>query len=315
MGITNPVPRPLPPCPLRGRLLPFARSGHTLLSMTAYALCHFSGTGNTERVSCLLAEHLGNASLHRVESILSAGASGPVLTADQTIVLLYPVYALDAPPIMYRFLTHLCRNESRNAPSRAAIITVPCDPHTTNSAAVLGVRRRLERWGCRVVYENQVVMPANILRSYPEPWRWQLLEGATGRTAAIARDLAAGVERRYAPSLVARTARGLGKLERLGDNLFGKDLRAGPECNRCGTCISDCPVGNIRLHRGGIRFGWACIMCMRCLYRCPNGAIRPRLFRFWPLKEGYDPQRFAAPASHDPCGSPLPERFRKYLSE
>ncbi len=144
--------------------------------MSPHILCYFSGTGNTELVSMLLAEQLGDASLHRVESILSTARSRTVLTGDHPLVLLYPVYALDAPPIVYRLLAHLRRNENEDVPNRAAIITVPCDPHTTNSAAVLGVRRRLGRWGCRVCYENQVVMPANVLWSYPEHWNRQLLE-------------------------------------------------------------------------------------------------------------------------------------------
>ncbi len=293
-----------------------AGSGGTLPCMTTYTLCYFSGTGNTEMVSSHLAAHLGSTSLHRVERVLTTATPGQDLTGGRTLVLLYPVYALDAPPIMYRLLTHLRQSAHGGTPREAAIITVPCDPHPMNSAATLGIRHRLERWGCRVRYENQVIMPANILSSYPENWNRRLLEGARGRTAAMARDLAAGVQRRLSPTLVARAARTLGKLEHLGDNLFGKDLRAGSACNLCGTCTADCPVGNIRLDRGRIRFGWSCIMCMRCLYRCPNRAIRPRLFRSWPLKDGYDPRCFASRAGVEASsGPPLPERFRSYLGE
>lgn len=45
-------------------------------------------------------------------------------------------------------------------------------------------------------------------------------------------------------------------------------------CSRCGTCISICPMENIKEEDGGIVFGDRCVSCFACYHRCPEGAIR-----------------------------------------
>jgi NAD-dependent dihydropyrimidine dehydrogenase PreA subunit len=288
--------------------------------MSTFTLVYFTGTGNTEMVARVLAAHLGDASLYAIEDLLSLRAPAPDLTGTSRLVLLYPVYAFDAPPIVYRFLKRLSEwvggkssLPAAKAHKSAAIITVPCDPHRINSAAAVGVKRRLSGCGYQVAYEEQVVMPSNFFTPYPDSWNRSLVRGADKKTAAIAEELQAGVERSLSPGVLAFTARFLGKMEHLGDNFFGKDLRAGKECTLCGACSSGCPVGNIRIKGGQVRFGWSCIMCMRCIYRCPKEAIMPRLYRFTVMKGGYDPRRFDVPGAEDGGGPRLPERFEKYL--
>lgn len=44
-------------------------------------------------------------------------------------------------------------------------------------------------------------------------------------------------------------------------------------CVACGKCVRECPVNNITLTDGKIRFGSKCMFCLGCIHKCPAHAI------------------------------------------
>jgi uncharacterized Fe-S center protein len=52
-------------------------------------------------------------------------------------------------------------------------------------------------------------------------------------------------------------------------------------CTQCGSCVENCPTGNIALEPSGPRFGvtW-CPGCSNCVLVCPASCIRPRVATF-----------------------------------
>lgn len=281
-------------------------------------LFYFSGSGNTELLARTLKQRL--AELGAAPELLSISRTAVLPErAPERLVLLFPVYAFDAPVIVRRFLKRLPACPPGSG-AKAFVIAAPGDPHWLNGSATFGVTRLLGKKGYGVVRREMIVMPSNFLIEYPDVLSRSLvraaLEKITATAGAILREEPAGLKARPAAHLV----RVLSKIEHLGDNLFGKDLKAGASCNGCGRCVGTCPVGNISIRRGRIVFGWRCILCLKCVYRCPNGAVRPRLWSFVPLKNGYDPCRFSVPAGSgagDGAGQPearFPARFRDYLS-
>jgi ferredoxin len=285
------------------------------------ALCYFSGTGNTELVTRTLARCLAQHGLEtRTYSIPyflnnedseQPGRLYRELIAEcRTLVILYPVYAFDAPPNVHRFVRGLPH------PGHSisfALLPIPCDPHWINSAAAFALKRRLQKKGYTFLREELIVMPSNFLVAYPERFSRQLIAAARRKLHRTARELAEGAFLTIKPHPAARLLRLLFKIEHLGDNLFGRDLRAGTDCTLCGLCARRCPQGNIRIEAGRVHFGWRCIMCLRCVYRCPEGAIRPRFYRFVPLSGGYDPRRFPEtseePAEEQPFVTPQTRGF------
>jgi len=276
--------------------------------LTFFTLFYFSGSGNTEILARTLADRLEERG-HTVEAVkipdflrknrANAGErlrriiegegsqKGAEHCEKSHLVLLYPVYAFDAPTIVYDFLRKF------PSPSRvvsASIIFSPCDPHPFNSAATFKVRRKLEQKGYAVLREDMVVMPSNFVIGYPKALAVQLIKTAEKKLAEISLPLREGCGSRVAPRPIARVLRLIFKIEHLGAIFFGKDLKAGPACTLCGLCAAECPSENIRIENGRVRFGWSCILCMRCLYRCPVNAIAPRIHRFIPIKGGYQPE-------------------------
>jgi ferredoxin len=128
----------------------------------------------------------------------------------------------------------------------------------------------------------------------------QLISAAKKQMAEIADYILHERQTIIRPHFWARIIKLLCKLEHIGDNFYGKDLKAGAECTLCGKCVRDCPQQNISIKKGRLRFGWRCIMCMKCVYRCPEDAISPRFYRFIPIKNGYDPYKILEGSAEDP---------------
>lgn len=278
-----------------------------------FSLYYFSGSGNTLFLARRLAEALraegAEAVLFPVAPLPEEGRS---CGFGGIPVFLYPVYAFDAPSPVLRFL-----RQFPPAPQDtfASLVVSPCDPHPVNGAAGERARHILEKRGYRILREDQVVMPSNFLVPYPES-----LQGFLFRTveAGLPRIASALVrERPNSPGspFPGRVMRGLSKIEHLGDNLFGRDLRSGEACNGCGRCAAGCPEGNITLKDGNPRFGWHCVICMKCIYSCPEQAIHPRLYRFAVLKGGYRPRPETAEGVYGSVSKDIPPRFLAYREQ
>lgn len=56
-------------------------------------------------------------------------------------------------------------------------------------------------------------------------------------------------------------------------HLIGKDFHANEKCIKCGKCIQVCPVQNISMENGQIKFSDKCVACLGCYHRCPAKAI------------------------------------------
>ncbi len=247
-------------------------------------LVHFSGTGGTRRVAERLAQAL-EARGRAVESIALRAGATPGQGVPALLVLVWPVYAFNAPAPLRRWVAALPPGEG----CAAAVLSVSgggeASPNTAcrqETVALLTAR------GYRVFYERMVVMPSNAIEGVPEPVALALLRALPGTAEAIADDLIAGRERHDRPLLWDQAISRMARLERCATPLFGRHIRVGAGCVGCGWCVAGCPTGNIGMEGGRPVFGSRCVACLRCLYGCPAAALSPGLGRFLVLREGYD---------------------------
>jgi ferredoxin len=52
-----------------------------------------------------------------------------------------------------------------------------------------------------------------------------------------------------------------------------KSIKVTEDCNKCGLCVSDCPMKNLVLENNLITHNHNCTVCYRCVNRCPQKAI------------------------------------------
>ncbi len=242
---------------------------------------YFSGTGNTEIVTTLLAEKLKrrvHVEILKIEDILKGKTDFQVEKYD-IIGIGYPVHALNAPRIVFDFIRRLPSGNKR-----AFIFKTSGDPFM-NGGPTLLLRDRLNEKGYTVFYERLVVMPANVLVQYHDRLVKQLYNAAVEKTERMCEDILSGKVDLQKNGQLSGAAYLFSGLEWIGAPFFGKDLKVRDSCNLCNECVRKCPKNNISRKGDTITFGWKCMMCMRCIYNCPEGAIRPRLYGVFILRE------------------------------
>jgi len=250
-------------------------------------LVYFTGTGGTRRVAESFAIELNERGVSvRIHEISSQNSYA--YQSTDLLIILYPVYALNAPKPIYDFIRNLPL--AKGIPS--AVISVSGGGELTpNTACRLHSIKRLEKKGYRVIYESMIVMPSNFLLPTPDELAIQLLNILPSKVEHIIQNITAGVIRRTHPNLINRMLSNFGELEKsriVGSTIFAKHIKVNKDCNGCGLCCKACPAANIVIRNKVPVFGNKCTLCLRCIYDCPKNALKAGFGKFIVLKQGYN---------------------------
>jgi ferredoxin/flavodoxin len=252
-------------------------------------ICYFSGTGNTAWVVDQLAAHLVELG-EQVQAVSCEEITphDPRLQGGNMLGIAFPVHGSWAPKNFRAFLGELPPGKG------LPLFALASAGYAGGDAAWYAARPLAARGYQPFLYAN-LFMPNNLLYPVPEPEKVQKIVDKAGRK--IAR-LAAKIhtQRRHVEGvhpwgwLIGLMQRPLAEpVERW----MLRQLFADEGCTQCGWCADHCPVGNIQVEAGGVRFGEACILCMRCFHQCPEQAIQwtdltrnASVFRRYPGPDG-----------------------------
>lgn len=254
----------------------------------------YSGTGGTARVAETFRTFLEDAGNQVKILHLSKNAKNDEMKTDETkidqteydgLYLLYPVYAFNAPDLVYRWIEGLER--VKKIPT--VVVSVSgggeISPNTACRARAI---KLLEKKGYRILYEDMIIMPSNIGIPTEKRLAKMLLEVLPEKVKRIVDDVENGIIRRTSPHFIDYAFSSIGKLEKYGAIIFGKKIKVTEDCNGCGWCAGNCSAGNISLILERPKFGDSCHMCLNCIYGCPKKALKPGIGKLIVLKQGYD---------------------------
>ncbi|MDF3002363.1 MAG: hypothetical protein K0Q48_2482 [Bacillota bacterium] len=237
----------------------------------------FSGTGGTKRVADAFYEELMKREI-RVGLIELGGENSKNEFTEKVdsagfYILIFPVYAFDAPGLIYRWIESL---EGDLSGKQAAVISVSGGGEVwPNTGCRNGCRNALEQKGIQAVYECMMCMPANLAVKINDDLAMWMIRAIPEKVCLIVNDLLAGIERRtkYKKGPVCEY---LSKLERRKGHLFAQSLLITDACKSCGWCEAHCPTSNIQMMGEPARpvFKNQCMVCLRCVYGCPFQAIQ-----------------------------------------
>ncbi len=280
-------------------------------------LFHFSGTGNTEIIAGLLEKELTGIGYAvesgRIEDVLKGKAACNPDDFDM-IGIGGPVSAFSAPRIVLAFMRALPKAKGKKMfIFRTAGGVAPQNYHA--SASMI---RRARRKGYDVFYERLFSLGSNWVMRFDDEITRRLYDADVRKVEIMCRELAEGRSRFLEAPLSAKAlSAGMALATKLIVPLAAKDYKVGRDCTLCGICVKKCPMGNIRVKRDRIRFGFSCTWCLRCIYACPKRAIAPRLFSFIVIKEGYDPHAIlkGREPRKDLSGIMVPRFFDAYVGD
>lgn len=279
----------------------------------------FSGTGGTKKAADTLDKSLRERGADVVMQELRSDALPDGVFSEDMLVIIYPVYAMNAPEPVYDYIR---QHEQVHGTSAAVLSVSGGGELTPNKACRRRVVRLLEKRGYKVVYERMLIMPANVFTSTPSGTAVSLIRVLPEKIEKITCDILSGVTRRTKPGVLNTALAYVGGLERYGAKTFGRHIKASDGCNGCSLCAAKCPVGNIHLEDGRPVFGNKCVLCMKCLYSCPQRALSPQFVKFFVIKDGFSLSDMEKAAEETAEQTPLelPDGsgwagVRKYLTE
>lgn len=256
--------------------------------MKSVVIYYFSGTRNTEIVANMVREtfykHGHKISLFRMEDILKGNFNIDHQEFD-LIGIGCPIIGYGTPPIVYNFIRHLPKENSK----KVFIFRTAGGVAPINYNASKLMARKLDKKGYKVFHERVFSISSNWVIRYDDLIIRQLYEATNRKVEIMCKELIHGKHQ------VLKTGIRLRILMELASYIFpqilrfvGKDLMINKSCSDCGLCIKICPSNNIYRKKGRIRFKLACNSCMRCVYACPKLAIKFRFLTFFPVSGGYN---------------------------
>ncbi|NLD45714.1 MAG: hypothetical protein GX660_00750, partial [Clostridiaceae bacterium] len=236
---------------------------------------YYSGTGGTKRIADEF-EAVFTSKKHKVVKCsldkrnydTFKEKNRDLFNEINLIILLYPVYALEAPKLIFEWLEGLPAGKNTST----VVVSVSGGGEIwPNTSCRVNVIKALEKKNYDVVYEKMMVMPANVLIQISDHLVMHLLNCIPEKVNKIVNDILDGRKRRdkihistYVFSLLhmEKHTKGFSNYFRIRDN-----------CSACGWCIKNCPIENIELKNRIPKFGNNCVGCLRCVYGCRNKSI------------------------------------------
>ena len=245
----------------------------------------FSGTGGTKRVAESFekellkrnleveVKNLGDPYQNNAPSESEQNKIDP--TKTDLYILVFPVYAFDAPRLIYHWIESLGEQEEGK---RIAVISVSGGGEVwPNTGCRNNCCKKLEEKGLKVIYDNMMCMPANMLAEINDHLVMHLINVIPQKVNKALDDiLGNNIKRtRFRKSALRKY---LTNLENKNANKFTESLSITDECKGCGWCVKNCPMGNIIMSQQTQKpqFLNQCTICLRCIYGCPFHAIQSK---------------------------------------
>lgn len=255
-------------------------------------LVYYSGTGGTRLVADCFESTLLDTGCEVMKHSLNINEFNrnrnnymDTMKQVDRIILLYAVYAMDAPAPVYEWID--CIPGGVGLP--VAVLSISGGGEVwPNTSCRVAIKRELMKKGYDPYYENMIVMPSNWITQGSDHVVMHLLNKLPEAVYRIAAEIMSGKKRRSPFRLGTRILMPLSRLEKKQAAEFGRYLEAGVACTGCGWCGESCPRGNIHMENGKPVFGDRCIICLRCIYGCPQKALKARKWDFVVVKSGFD---------------------------
>lgn len=250
----------------------------------------FSGTGGTKKIADSFESELKKR--NRIVSVLNLGtgsAARPASEIDQSefdlTILLFPIYAFDAPQLIFNWIANLRNNELGK---KFAVISVSGGGEVwPNTGCRVNVCARLEEKGVRVVYDEMMCMPANMLIEVNDHLAMHMINIIPEKVNKILEAILAD-EIHRSNFRKSKLRQWITRQESKHANTFPQMLIISEDCSGCGWCAKNCPMSNIAIDTETLKpvFSDQCTVCMRCVYGCPLNGIRSKSTLVF--KNGFD---------------------------
>jgi len=230
----------------------------------------FSGTGNSLNAAIRIQENIENCEILSIPKVFEEKKFN---YEAAKIGFIFPVYFLDAPNIVREFLKN---TKIAGNPYVFAIATSGGEIGKTFRT----INKLLDRQNRKLHSEFSLVLPGNSIilmdkTSTPEEID-RLIKDSEVRINEIIETITNNEIEKFTPTRISfynKFNNWMGKLflfRIFNDRKFKVDNE---KCIRCGTCVSVCPMNNIKIINDKVTWNHNCEICEGCIHWCPQNAI------------------------------------------
>ncbi len=231
-------------------------------------ILYFSGTGNSQHLAQLIAQHLGD-SVHNAADFIKQ-EKHPDFSSEKPYVFVAPTYAWRIPRVFENWIA-ACKFQG----SKKAYFILTCGGEI--GAAGSHLAKFAEQAGFIHMGTARVVMPENYLIMFEPTAKEEdraIISAAEMQAAALCKQISQHIpfEKDKIPLL--------GHLKSgIINNCFytyyvgAKKFFTTDACISCGKCVEYCMMNNIALKDGKPIWGDHCTHCLACICKCPTEAI------------------------------------------
>lgn len=231
----------------------------------------FSGTGNSLNTAIRIQGNNKNCEILSIPKVLEEKKFN---YEASKIGFIFPVHFIDAPNIVKEFLKNI---KILGAPYVFAVATCGGE----NGKTFRTISKLLDRQNQKLHSEFSLVLPPNFIistdkTSTPEEVD-KIIKDSEIRINEIIEKIANNKIEKFVPTRISFSKKfnnWMGKLflyKIFSDRRFKVDDE---KCLRCGTCVSVCPMNNIRIVNEKVTWNHNCELCLACIHWCPQNAIQ-----------------------------------------
>ena len=246
-------------------------------------IAYFSATGNTKKCAELYYEYLKDNCIDVLMHNIEDGEIDPNYEFD-TLFICYPIHGFNAPEIVNKFAKTIKKSSSKK---KLIILKTSGEPLRINNISSYSLRRILRRRNYKLTNEYHYVMPYDIIFRHTDLMAYNMYEVMKKLIPLDCKDIIDNkvVKLKYMP--FGHILQLIMLIEHPGAKINGWFMKANKNCVSCGKCEKICPVKNITIKDGKVKFHSHCMMCTRCAFECPKNAIQFGLFNAWKVNGEY----------------------------
>ena len=233
-------------------------------------MLYFSATGNSKYVAELFCKKM-NAACYSIEEKIDFAE---LLDANEIIGFCYPIYGSRVPKLMREFV----KNQVETLKNKKIIIF--CTQYIWSGDGARAFTDLMPGNFVEVIYAEHFFMPNNICNFFLLPLESNKKvakhSAKTDRKMQIVCDkIKHGIVKKRGFNPISRALGAIqGSIFPSVEKKARSSVRIDEDCNKCGLCISICPMSNFEIEGENITTKNNCMMCYRCINKCPQKAIR-----------------------------------------
>ncbi|MFX1340100.1 MAG: EFR1 family ferrodoxin [Promethearchaeota archaeon] len=228
---------------------------------------YYSGTGNSLKIARDISAELENSELIPIAKLWEQNI---IIPQSEKIGLVFPLYFMGCPSIIFEFLTKLELNKVNY------IFAVATSHHGSSGATLYQINKILKKKSKSLNAGFSIRMPGNYIPMYDiasKESHKRDFEQAKEKIEKLVDIISVNgnkIDKKFLPFIGSFFNKIFNKNVNKSDNNFYADEK----CNSCEICEKICPVNNIRIVDGKPEWQHRCQRCLACIHFCPQEAIQ-----------------------------------------